>query len=568
MKERKWWSVPRVPALWRRSSAPTSGAGGVGLSLDPQNKPVISSPRPVSESGLLAATPQEPRAEVTADTEVQDNVDVQLKEQDQKVVEDDARQTDPVLRCSDVKINADDKDTSESQTISVDILPNISFSFFNDAESVLASTVADEISTPLEGSEKTTEDSLIAPITISEESSCKGCEVPAEGSETQQKALKQSCIKLEVRQERCDGSSTENIKILVKNPSEAGVSEGATKQPLPEVPPRSDSPNGGYEILRIRKKPNTESEPQLETTVCEKNFRSEVIADCTYASPRYSSDACVARASTLPPTRGSSEPSPDSVSLPATPPATPPFTDRDWESSLHYDSDYTYYELSRLGKTTTATSKSTTLLDDGASKDYEDLEYCQHRSDLSPRRRRATLLRSRSKGVKTRLGKAWKAVRGWWSEERVRIGDVIQKHAHAQAVKEKVEEPEEGNKDAGGEEEKIKDATPEEEVKKEDLRSVSATTRVVVLRRRVGKKRDGSRPSSRVALRRSRYFPEGTAGLGYTRPQALRELQVFWRIYSISLFFGYTRPQALRELQVFWRIYSILSASAILSHRL
>jgi hypothetical protein len=114
-----------------------------------------------------------------------------------------------------------------------------------------------------------------------------------------------------------------------------------------------------------------------------------------------------------------------------------------------------------------------------ANSDYEDVQ--QGQNGCSPRGRRATLMRDRRRGMgimRTRIRRAWRAVRGWLGEERLRIGDVIQRHAHAQAVKQ-------------SESEDIQQAEEED-------------SRIVVLRTREG----SSRPTSRAGLRRSRHFPE------------------------------------------------------------
>jgi hypothetical protein len=111
-----------------------------------------------------------------------------------------------------------------------------------------------------------------------------------------------------------------------------------------------------------------------------------------------------------------------------------------------------------------------------ANSDYEDV---QQGPNCAPRGRRSILLRDRRRGagtMRTRIRRAWRAVRGWWGEERVRIGDVIQRHAHAQAVRQSEEVPQAEEEDS----------------------------RIVVLRTREG----SSRPTSRAGLRHSRHFPE------------------------------------------------------------
>jgi hypothetical protein len=131
----------------------------------------------------------------------------------------------------------------------------------------------------------------------------------------------------------------------------------------------------------------------------------------------------------------------------------------DWETITDYSD---YYDMTVVG------SKR-----QQANSDYEDVQQGQ-------RGRRATLMRDRRRGIgtmRTRIRRAWRAVRGWLGEERVRIGDVIQRHAQAQAVRQ-------GDAAHRAEEE---------------------DTKVVVLRRREG---GSSRPTSRAGLRRSRHFPE------------------------------------------------------------
>jgi len=131
----------------------------------------------------------------------------------------------------------------------------------------------------------------------------------------------------------------------------------------------------------------------------------------------------------------------------------------DWETITDYSD---YYDMSVLG------SKR-----QQANSDYEDVQQGQ-------RGRRATLMRDRRRGIgtmRTRIRRAWRAVRGWLGEERVRIEDVIQRHAQAQAVRQ-------GDDTHRAEEE---------------------DTKIIVLRRREG---GNSRPTSRAALRRSRHFPE------------------------------------------------------------
>jgi hypothetical protein len=132
----------------------------------------------------------------------------------------------------------------------------------------------------------------------------------------------------------------------------------------------------------------------------------------------------------------------------------------DWETITDYSE---YYDLTPVGPKRQQ-----------ANSDYEEVQQGQ-------RGRRAVLMRDRRRGLgtmRTRIRRAWRAVRGWLGEERIRIGDVIQRHAQAQAVRQ------------GGD---IHQQAEEED------------TKIVVLRRR---ECGSSRPTSRAGLRRSRHFPE------------------------------------------------------------
>ncbi|RZF46639.1 hypothetical protein LSTR_LSTR015547, partial [Laodelphax striatellus] len=75
--------------------------------------------------------------------------------------------------------------------------------------------------------------------------------------------------------------------------------------------------------------------------------------------------------------------------------------------------------------------------------DQLDFQYHPNQ-DYKTNLRRARLLRARRSSViqrasilrvRSKLGRAWKSVKSWWLEERLRFGDVILKHAHEQAVR-------------------------------------------------------------------------------------------------------------------------------------
>lgn len=69
-----------------------------------------------------------------------------------------------------------------------------------------------------------------------------------------------------------------------------------------------------------------------------------------------------------------------------------------------------------------------------------DLEYCEHRDKLKPDERRITLLRNKNHNKiglaskREKLSNAWTGLKHWIGEEKVKIKDVVQKHASMQRV--------------------------------------------------------------------------------------------------------------------------------------
>lgn len=69
-----------------------------------------------------------------------------------------------------------------------------------------------------------------------------------------------------------------------------------------------------------------------------------------------------------------------------------------------------------------------------------DLEYCEHRDKLKPDERRITLLRNKNHNKismaskREKLSNAWTGLKHWIGEEKVKIKDVVQKHASLQRV--------------------------------------------------------------------------------------------------------------------------------------
>lgn len=78
--------------------------------------------------------------------------------------------------------------------------------------------------------------------------------------------------------------------------------------------------------------------------------------------------------------------------------------------------------------------------DEFKSKDEQDLEYCAHRDNLRPDERRITLLRNKNQKLlnmgpkKDKLSNVWCDFKTWIGEERIKIKEVVNKHAALQRV--------------------------------------------------------------------------------------------------------------------------------------
>lgn len=153
----------------------------------------------------------------------------------------------------------------------------------------------------------------------------------------------------------------------------------------------------------------------------------------------------------------------------ASPPAPSPESDPDYE---HLDDDppktpegeaSESYEPLQFSSTPVS---SVTLTEEDATADYEELEHCRGR-----------LARRRRLRPGAAVERALRAMGGWWRSERVRMAEVVHRHARAQAVGAAIDDS--------------------------DDKSVE----VVVLRRpRPVEDKDGDKDEK--AVRKSKYFPE------------------------------------------------------------
>lgn len=186
----------------------------------------------------------------------------------------------------------------------------------------------------------------------------------------------------------------------------------------------------------------------------------------------------------------------------------------DWdELSEHSEYNADYAELTTPVQTPEPTEH---MKPDPEVKGAENMEYCQHRAELKPSRRRVTLLRCKKTvkrtpsigRVKNKLGKAWKKVRGWWIEERIRLNDVILKRDSVREAS-VVSDLEECRGKCRSEED-VYAGLEDLEVRSVDDVVSCATMPNRHLRRYRARSPTPvlSRSSSIAAFRRSRFFPE------------------------------------------------------------
>lgn len=271
----------------------------------------------------------------------------------------------------------------------------------------------------------------------------------------------------------------------------------------------------------------------------EREVTPAVVCNPIYRSPSYS-HAVHEGVYSCPRPQGAPPPPP----VPSSPPPSvpPPVPDPDWtstDSGSNQVSEYATYYVPNGD--TSCVEKCADPSKPPGHQDYEEVEYCAA----------GPLPREPLPRVRSKLRRAWRVMRGWWGEERARLGDTLMRHVHAQAVGafHKPERPErpascdqlDHHEDDFDDDEEFEQAEaaprPEGDPKEDPMgdpkgeeegcglskRTISAPSlpRVLVLRRRKDSDEASSvstamstamstwsRPGSRAALRRSKYMPE------------------------------------------------------------
>ncbi|XP_075213015.1 nostrin [Lycorma delicatula] len=566
-RDRRWWSVPRVlPSfnLWRTSD-PTDIKGN-------------------DEEDEVKETAEE----TTVKEEIKKRESVVISDDDTKQEQKDETETDSVKKLIFRRSPSKRCDRSRSSSLSncslkslgkkkdrsslppepttpataeipdLTGMPEIIFSFFNDRddEFVIVSN-----SVPPDKEEKAVKKSN------SEDS--ESSYASTTGDVIEEKNKKKS-NPLE-RQDDCDGASlTEDLDGLCE-----------TDYRVKMCKEDSPKPERVRHVSTLTMRVKTANYCNLEKSVFKDHDYEELCeakAEQPYSSPRNSSititpveiinDAVVPLYSVVDKSNKKSETT-DSNAEDKNTDEVPEIPQPDWDrNSDDYNPDYA--ELTTPEPKETKEIKETErqevqnsqdlpevpIIKEGPvlKHDYEDLEYCQHRANLKTNLRRMSLMRARRssmsiKRVRSRLGRAWKAVKGWWLEERIRLGDVILKQAHEQAVRRepsiqipavteddqtsrvasRLDDVQEENltcTDGGSTIVPLKDEMDSDEntcdefefdktssVFSESCPTTPKNPGPVVHRRRVTSPKPAlSRSSSLINFRRSRYCPEGQNG--------------------------------------------------------
>lgn len=397
-----------------------------------------------------------------------------------------------------------DRDTPEVETVEVkkNVLPDISFTFFAEQDredeyvvikpSVkMPSDVCVNSSTPV--SKRKSE------INCTLENNLQDCECTSDRSSSKE----------DDRVQRVDGEDVEkedvrHVSSVVVTMKPANYSNAwSVNEAVENIVKEND-----YEVLRERVEP-AYSSPRVSSVECCPVYAT---VDKSQAKQSSTSDSTSSKdfVEALPFVASTDKSSTlDSVSSKDFREALPSVPLPDWDEiseTSEYNADYA--ELSTpIVTPEPLESEDQPKLD--LTEVIHNMEYCQHRAELKPSRRRVTLLRCKKNvkrtpsigKMKNKLGKAWKKVRGWWVEERIRLNEVMLK-------RESVREP---SVESGVLAEDCRSVSEEEVglVGREDVMS-ACSTMPVRHRRNRGRSLTPvlSRSSSIAAFRRSRFFPE------------------------------------------------------------
>lgn len=397
-----------------------------------------------------------------------------------------------------------DRDTPEVETVEVkkNILPDISFTFFAEQDREDEYVVIDpSVKMPSDScvNSSTPVSKRKSEINCTLENNLQDCECKSDRS-----ASKEDDRVQRVDVEDVEKEDVRHVSSVVMTMKPAGYSNAwSVNEAVENIVKEND-----YEVLREKDEP-AYSSPRVSSVECCPVYAT---VDKSQAKQSSTSDSTSSKdfVEALPFVASTDKSSTlDSVSSKDFREALPSVPLPDWDEiseTSEYNADYA--ELSTpIVTPEPLESEDQPKLD--LTEVIHNMEYCQHRAELKPSRRRVTLLRCKKNvkrtpsigKMKNKLGKAWKKVRGWWVEERIRLNEVMLK-------RESVREP---SVESGVLAEECRSVSEEEVglVGRDDVLS-PCSTMPVRHRRNRGRSLTPvlSRSSSIAAFRRSRFFPE------------------------------------------------------------
>ncbi|XP_054271219.1 uncharacterized protein LOC128991946 [Macrosteles quadrilineatus] len=491
-RERRWWGVPRSFAgfsLWRLSNpfeTPEDPAecGKKGSEGSPRTTPEIIARREESEgkekskspSGRLERSPSKSRS----------------------------RSRSRSSSFSFKSRKSSERETPEKEVeVKKSVLPDISFTFFSEQDRELEYVVVDstlksvvdssvERNSQGDGMERIGNNDTMSddfrrserPLSMHDDRVKKVEEVEEEENEVRHLSTVVMTMK------PVDYSNIKDLKLAV----ETIVKENE------------------YEVLKEKEPPY--SSPRASSVECFPVYATIVKSNKSSTLDSNETPNFVDAPTSIPTTESSALDSPCSKDFDETLPAVPT---PDWdEVSLNSEYNADYAELT--------TPEPVDPLESPVPENTEtkeELAYCQHRAELKPSLRRVTLLRCKKTvrrtpsigRVKNKLGRAWRKVRGWWIEERIRLNEVILKRDSVREASVVSDVPETVVRSMSDEDIYVGLKGGDEMRSVDDVMSTCSTLPARYLRRR---KRSPtpvlSRSSSVAAFRRSKFFPEGQNG--------------------------------------------------------
>ncbi|XP_039280905.1 uncharacterized protein LOC111059427 isoform X2 [Nilaparvata lugens] len=439
-RDRRWWSVPRVgfiPSfnLWRTSEP----IENVETNIDEDNEG--------NESPDKKETANNESEQITTTgTPVESENDSDVVSRKIKLRRSPSKRTSNRSRSSSLS-NSSQKSTNlrrdraslppemnkdeEKKSLDLSGMPEISFSFFNDRDDefiIVADTIPVNAEVPAkkENRELNREDSEDSYASTSGD-------VLEEG--------KSPSAVDEPRSDECDGSSL---------PDESSPTDYRV-QLATEPPPSPTIRHVSTVTITVKLVEPAEGDNDYEEL-------SETTPEPRYASPRNSTITITPVVDNVPVYATVDKSGKKYETVEGDIPEAPEIPQPDWDPDSNNEGDYAELAVAPevdntnqstimgsyqpeevlVGRLVLAEPKLKTTYSDQADFQYhpnQDYKTNLRRARLLRARRGSVIQRASILRVRSKLGRAWKSVKSWWLEERLRFGDVILKQAHEQAVR-------------------------------------------------------------------------------------------------------------------------------------